>query len=118
MKGLRRLQAGGILLREVRAIRQALERIAVAQERQTQLLEPEADHRLTAREEDDPVTITEVDSQLSMELTDIELRLTGAKGVPPTEEEILAAYDAEHKEPDDPRRLAVLEGVEQPRRRS
>lgn len=117
VRGLRRLQAGGILLREVRGIRKALERLADVEERRLELEQgPAGPYPMQASEQDDPIRITEVDDQLAGELYDIEMRLLQAKGAPPTEEEVLEAYDAQHKEPDDPRRLAVLEGRERPRR--
>lgn len=120
MRGLRKLQAGGILLRELRGIRQALERLADVEERRLEMEQGPGVSAYDDPEGPDPVVeITEVDTQLASELADIELRLTTAMGRPPTEEEVLQAYDALHKEPDDPRRLAVLEGREpRPRPRS
>jgi len=117
MKGLKRLQAGGILLRELRGIRQALERLADVQEATFAAAHPTTPSQARAPDapEQDPVWVTTVDSQLAADLADIELRLTGAKGMPPTEDEILAAYEAQHTEPDDPRRLSVLEAHQEGR---
>ena len=113
MKGLKRLQAGGVLLREVRGIRKALEQLVALETAKAQWLQvvepPPAKVQAPDTSEGQPVWITTVDDQLSADLADIELRLTGAKGVPPTEEEIIAAYHAQHSEPEDPRRLSVLE---------
>lgn len=86
-------------------MRQAMERLALATER---LAEAQAPVVYQAQAQD-PVSITEVDSQFAAEMADLELRLTLAKGIPPTEEEVLAAYEAQHGEPDDPRRLSVIE---------
>lgn len=98
----------GVMLREVRKVRLALERIAVTLEHNAgaaAVVQPSAEH--------DAVSIGEVDPQLAAEFADIELGLTHAKGIPPTEDEILAAYNAIHSEPEDPRRLTVLEGRDQ-----
>lgn len=86
---LRRFTARGILLREVRAIRQELGRIATAFEQYNahqwpQQVQPDPDQP--------PVEVSYVDTDYQREMVDIEMRLTQAKGVPPTDEEILAEF--------------------------
>lgn len=106
-KGLRKLQAGGILLRELRAIRAALERANELKE--IELAVQGVTTHAPAEGADPAVLITEVDTQLAAEMAGIELTLTGTLGQPPTEEQILAEYERLHHEPDDPRRLSELE---------
>lgn len=106
-KGLRKLQAGGILLRELRGIRKALERANDLKEQElaaqgwTQTEDPGV--------EAPPLMVTEVDSELANDMAVIELTLTRSLGMPPTEDQILAEYERLHTEEDDPRHLSVLE---------
>lgn len=110
-KGLRKLQAAGILLREVRGIRLELQRANELKELELRaqglLRAPAGD--LEADPEGPPVLITEVDTQLANELSIIELTLTRSLGMPPTEDQVLEEYQRLHTEEDDPRRLSVLE---------
>lgn len=89
--GLRRFVGAGLLLREVRRLRTAAERIAAALELRNAHDFPQIvaapDHRETE--------VTFIDARHQATLMDIEMRLTAAKGIPPTEDEILALYELE-----------------------
>lgn len=105
-RGLRKLQAGGILLRELRGIRKALER---ANELKQMELSAQGMLQAPQAEAEPSLLITEVDSQLANDLSVIELTLTRSLGMPPTEDQILAEYERLHADEDDPRRLSLLE---------
>lgn len=115
-KGLRKLQAGGILLRELRGIRLELQRANALKAEELRLAHPT--YGSPEPVQDDPgVLVTEVDSMLAAEMAQIELTLTQSLGMPPTEDQILTEYERLHTEPDDPRRLSVLEAGYQERGR-
>ena len=90
---LRRLARIGVLLREVKGIRQELRRVADAMELANAHTWPQpvpADPAL-------PVTeISYVSTAYQAELMEIESGLTLAKGVPPNEDEIVAEYHRRH----------------------
>ena len=94
---LRRFTAGGILLREVRAIRQELAGLRATGERIAAALEAANAHAWPQRIQPNPdlpaVEVTYADTDYLQEVADIEMHLTRAKGLPPTEEEILAEYE-------------------------
>jgi len=91
--GLRRLVGAGWLLREVRSLRRATERIAAALELQNAHAYPQVVPAAGDRETE----VTFVDEAHQAALMDIEMRLTAAKGIPPTEDEILAMWETEHQ---------------------
>lgn len=93
--------AGGIiavLLPEVRKIRRALQRIARGLEEQNALARPTVPVR-AANEGDTEVTY--VNDAVQAEWMDVEMRLTQAKGIPPSEDEILAEWERRHTGGDD-----------------
>lgn len=84
-----------LLVRELRRLRKELAGQRVALEgirQQLQPLVPPPPLAPTAQQADD-VEVTYVNDSLSAEMADIELRLTAARGLPPTEDEILAEYE-------------------------
>lgn len=96
MKGLKRLAAGGILLRELRGIRTELTALRQALQVFTdRAFPPQAPARAPdSVTPDTPLTeITYIDTAQQAEWMDIELRLTQATGRPPTEEEILQEFE-------------------------
>jgi len=97
MISLRRLASVGLLLREVRNLRKAAERIATALELQNAHAYPQ----LVVSPDDRETEVTFVDAQHQAALMEIEMRLTAAKGIPPTEDEILATYEIERMPPAD-----------------
>lgn len=93
--GLRRFVGAGLLLREIRSLRKAAERIAAALELRNAHDYPQivrADAAIA------PTEVTYVDEVHQAELMDIELRLTHASGAPPTEDDILSEYTRRHTE--------------------
>lgn len=106
-QGLRRLAAGGILLREIRGLRKEVQGLAAAATRIAEILEADYSRRYG------PLHPTETQTPAGMEITYItdegaqqwmekELDLTRAMGRPPTEEEILAAFEREAQTPQTP----------------
>lgn len=95
--GLRRFIGAGMLLREIRSLRKAAERIATALELANAHNYPQV---LQASDVALPTEVTYVDEDHQRELMDIELRLTRASGAPPTEDEILSEYERRHAEMD------------------
>jgi len=88
---------GGLLLRELRGVHRQLSRIADALEEYNshqwpQMAQPDPDQA--------PVEVSYVDTVFQAELVDIEMRLTAAVGLPPSEDQILAEYVRRH--PDSP----------------
>jgi len=51
--------------------------------------------------DDRQTEVTYVDAEHQATLMEIEMRLTAAKGIPPTEDEILAMWEIEHQPPAD-----------------
>jgi len=88
---LRRLASVGLLLREIRSLRKSAERIAAALELRNAHDYPQ----VVATPDQRETEVTYVDAQHQATLMDIEMRLTAAKGIPPTEDEILAMYEIE-----------------------
>jgi hypothetical protein len=95
MISLRRLASVGLALRELRRLRTAAERIATALELQNAHAYPQ----LVVSPDDRETEVTFVDAQHQAALMEIEMRLTAAKGIPPTEDEILAMWEIEHQQP-------------------
>jgi len=97
MISLRRLASVGLALRELRRLRTAAERIATALELQNAHAYPQ----LVVSPDDRETEVTYVDAEHQATLMEIEMRLTAAKGIPPTEDEILAMWEIEHQPPAD-----------------
>lgn len=97
MKGLKRLAGGGLLLLEMRGIRKELEGLKTEVGRIASALELANAHHWPQTTQPDPgvpaIDITYIDDQTQAEFMDIELRLTAARGAPPTEEEILREFE-------------------------
>jgi hypothetical protein len=97
---LRQVIKGGLLLRELRGVHRQLARIADA-------LETYNAHQWPQQIQPDPdqpgVEVSYVDTLFQQELVDIEMRLTAAVGIPPSEDQILAEYVRRH--PDSPAAL-------------
>lgn len=102
LKGLKRLAAGGILLRELRGLRLEMQGIRTAVERLAAALEtrnahdypqavPAADPSLPA------VEVSYVDAAEQEEWMQVELDLTAARGIAPTEDEVLAEWERRHQ---------------------
>lgn len=81
------------LLDQVQQLQVALARCADAMERVAGALELQNAHaypqQVQATPDTPAVTVSYVDDREQAEMADIELRLTAARGMPPTEEEIL-----------------------------
>lgn len=101
---LRRMVTGGLLLREVRSLRQEMQGIHAALLQVVLLLEERNAHEYPRVQQPNPnipaVEIAYVDNDYQLEMVDIEARLTLARGLPPTEEEILAEYIRRHPDGD------------------
>jgi hypothetical protein len=101
---LRRFTAGGILLREVRAMRQELQGLREVGTRIALALEAYNAHTWPQQVQPNPdlpaVEVTYVDTEYQIELMDIEARLTSARGAPPSDEEVLAEYVRRHPDSD------------------
>lgn len=103
LDGLKSLVAGGVLLHEIQGLRTALttligatERIASALElRNAQDYPPPA----VANPDGPPLEVAYVDGAQQAAFMDIELRLTQARGAPPTEDEILLEFQRRYPEP-------------------
>jgi hypothetical protein len=105
-RGLRKWQAGGILLKQLGRIAAALER---ANDLKAQELAAQGWTQTEATAADPGLVVTTVDTELAAEMAEIELTLTRSLGQLPSEDQILAEYERLHAEPDDPRRLSRLE---------
>lgn len=97
MKGLKRLAGGGLLLLEVRGLRKEVARLADAQERLADVMTSFYARQYPTQVQPDPnappVEVSYVNETHQRLLMDVELRLTQAKGQPPTEDEIMAEFD-------------------------
>lgn len=97
IKGLKRLAGGGLLLLELRGLRAEVARLATAQERLTEVMAAFFDRQYPTQVQPDPsipsVEISYVNVEHQRILMEVELRLTQARGQPPTEDEILAEFD-------------------------
>lgn len=98
---LRRLLRGSLRrhAREQRALRLELQDIKAALLRIAGALEqqwPPLPAAPSDVEINPPLDVQYVDDTFTAETMDIELRLTQARGMPPTEEEILQEYDRRH----------------------
>jgi len=90
---LRQVMRGGLLLRELRGVRSELGRIAAALEAYNAHQWP---HTIHEEEGQPSVEVSYVDTAFQAELVDIEMRLTGASGLPPSEDQIMAEYIRRH----------------------
>jgi hypothetical protein len=105
MRGWKTLLRGLVFRRELRGIRADLKGLRVAAERIAAVLEAQRPAAPREGSEADPlVSISYVDDAAAAEFMDIELRLTQAKGMPPSEEEIMAEYERRKGVEVDPRR--------------
>lgn len=99
-KGLRRFAAAGRILLEVRGLRQEVQALRAGVDRIADALEQYNAHQWPQVRQADPtapaVEVTYADQPQQQEFMDIELRLTAARGQPPTEDEILAEYERRH----------------------
>lgn len=107
LTALRRVARAGILLRELRGMRQeivglhhAIAALAQALTTHTRLAYPPLDQRPPT--EGPVVEIGFVDDAVTAEYLDIERRLTVARGMPPTEEEVLEEYERRQAPAADP----------------
>ena len=100
LKGLKRFAAGGILLREVRAIRQELMALRAGLDRVAGALEASNAHQWPQLIQPNPalppVTVSHVDTQEQLEWLDIEERLVASMGRLPSEEEMMAEWERRH----------------------
>lgn len=100
IKGLRRLAGGGLLLLEVRGMRRELAELRAVGERIAAALEAYNAHAwpqmVQPISEVPAVEVEYVTNQQQAEFMEIESRLTLAKGLPPTEDEIIAEYNRLH----------------------
>lgn len=97
MKGLKRLAGGGLLLLEVRGLRREAAQLRMGVERIAAALEAYNAHQwpqhTPATEETPSVEVTYADDQRTQDMMDVEMSLTQARGIPPTEDEILEEYE-------------------------
>lgn len=102
---LRRIVRGTMLLRELRGFRQELQGLRAAVERIAHALEERNAHDFPVRLQPDPdvpaVEVSYVDTAEQQELLDIEMGLTVARGMPPSEEDVLQEFE---------RRRAIAQG--------
>lgn len=100
IKGLKRLAAGGILLRELRSIRQELTQMRSALTRVAEALEAHNAHAFPQQVQMDaaqlPTEVAYISDEQAQELMEIELRLASATGRAPSEEEIVQEYERRH----------------------
>ena len=94
LQGFKRLARGGFLLRELRGLRTDVAGLRAASERIATAMEVQNAHHWPARSApvEGSLAITYVETEQQAELMDIETRLTTARGIPPTEEEVLEEY--------------------------
>lgn len=101
---LKGLTSGVSLLRETRRLRREIQALHAATERIAVALEFHNAHQwpqvVPATEDTPAFSVEYVEEGVQAELMDIELRLTAARGQPPTEEEIFADYRIRHPEMD------------------
>lgn len=101
LAGLKRLAGGGLLLLELRGMRRELTTLTLAVSRIAEALERQNAHRYPTQHDSTqlPATteVSYADTDTQQEFADIELRLTAAKGLPPTEDEILAEFERRHQ---------------------
>lgn len=96
MKGLKRLAGGGLLLLELRGMRRELADLKVALSRIATALEERNAHEWPQQVPQGDLPAVEVsyaDDVVSQEMMQVELDLTNAKGMPPSEDEILLEYE-------------------------
>lgn len=102
-QGLRRLAAGGILLREVRGMRKEIQELVVACQRIATVLEADYVERHPTRvvqpAEGPAVEVSFTTDESARLWMEKELELTRATGRPPSEEEILMAFQRETDAP-------------------
>lgn len=96
---LTRLKAvadGSLILLELRAVRQELAGLRAATDSIASTLARLVPPAPDPAQMESGLTIAYVDSAYQAEVMDIELRLTRARGVPPTEDEVLEEYERRH----------------------
>ena len=97
MLGLRSLMRLGWLLRELKGLRGEMAGLRLAAERVAAALELQNAHAypqvIQASPDSPAVQVSYTDDQAQLDLMEIELRLTGARGSPPTEEEVLVEWE-------------------------
>lgn len=103
LKGrLQALDETAALLEEVAGLRADVARCAQALERVAAALEQQNAHAVPPQQGLDPerpaVEVSYVNDREAAEWADIELGLTAARGMPPTDEEILAEWTRRHPE--------------------
>ena len=101
LKGLKRLAGGGLLLMELRGIRRELAETVQVLKQIAQALQDynahQWPHRVASAHPDlAPTEITFVQDAEQAERMEIEVGLTRARGLPPTEDEILAEFERRH----------------------
>lgn len=101
LKGLKRLAGGGILLLELRGIRRDLGLLSASVARIAEALELRNAHQWPTRvtgplPDGPPVEITYADGEQQREFMEIELRLTAARGMPPSEDEVIEEFNRMH----------------------
>lgn len=101
LKGLKRFAAGGLLLREIRAMRIEFARIGDQLVTIAALLEERNAHdyprkHVSASPQVPAVEVTYVDDQVQAEWMAIDLALTQVMGRLPSEDEVQAEYDRRH----------------------
>lgn len=100
LKGLKRLAGGGLLLLELRGLRQEVRALAESVSRIALALEARNAHEWPQQVQPDPtIPAVEVayvhDGQIA-EFMQIELDLTRATGRPPSEDEVMGEWDRRH----------------------
>lgn len=101
LQGIKQLAERGLLIRELRRLRQTVLKLDAAVTRIAEALEAHNTHTgvtttAPAEAAPAPLEITYVTTESQEEFMDIEMRLTNARGTPPTEEEVLQEYVRRH----------------------
>lgn len=92
-QSLQRLTASGRLLREIKGLRLAAERIAAALEASNAHQWPQ---HIQSDPSQPPVEVSYADTAMQAEFMEIELGLTEATGLPPTEDQVMAEWLRRH----------------------
>lgn len=97
---LRRFLTARLLFREIRGMRKDLSRLSQQVERIATALELRNAHEwpqeVAGAEGQPGVEVSYADTQLQQEMVDIESRLTAARGLPPTEDEVVQEFLRRH----------------------
>lgn len=101
---LKRFLTARFLYREIRGMRKDLSRVSSQLERIAAALELRNAHewpqQAAGAQGQAPIEVSYVDTDLQQEMVDIESRLTAARGLPPTEDEIVAEFVRRHPDHD------------------